>query len=49
MLNIETANVVYTLKMLRVVKLVAFFYCHKVNNTRHNKYNSSPVEGICDV
>ena len=27
----------------------SIFYCPKVNNTRHNKYNSSPVEGICDV
>ena len=30
MLNIETANVVYTLKMLRVVKLVAFFIVLKL-------------------
>ena len=30
MLNIETANVVYTLKMLRVVKLVAFFIAIKL-------------------
>ena len=29
-LNIETANVVYTLKMLRVVKLVAFFIALKL-------------------
>ena len=27
----------------------SIFYCPKVNNIRHNKYNSSPVEGICDV
>ena len=30
MLNIETANVVYTLKMLRVVKRVAFFIAIKL-------------------
>lgn len=27
----------------------SIFYCPKVNNTRHNKHNSTPVEGICDV
>ena len=27
----------------------SIFYCPKINNARHNKYNSSPVEGIRDV
>lgn len=27
----------------------SIFYCPKVNNPIHNKYNSSPVEEICDV
>ena len=44
MLNIETANVVYTLKDATSCETSSIFYCPKVNNTRHNKYNSSPVE-----
>ena len=47
--NIETCECGIFTKDATSCETSSIFYCPKVNNTRHNKYNSSPVEGICDV
>ena len=49
MLNIELCKCGLSTKDATSCETSSIFYCHKVNNIRHNKYNSSPVEGICDV
>ena len=48
MLNIETCECGISTEDATSCETSNIFYCPKVNNTRHNKYNSSPVEGICD-
>ena len=48
-LNIEPCKCGISTKDATSCETSSIFYCPKVNNTRHNKYNSSPVEGICDV
>lgn len=46
--NIETHECGISTKDATSCETSSIFYCPKVNNTRHNKYNNSPVEGICD-
>lgn len=45
MLNIESCEYGLFTKDATSCETSSIFYCPKVNNTRHNKYNSSPVEG----
>lgn len=44
-LNIEPCECGISTKDATSCETSSIFYCPKVNNTRHNKYNSSPVEG----